>query len=405
MTGPPRVEVSEDIEEIGAAHWPALPDPDSLYLTYAWLRSVEGVLSPRRAYLTLRQGSRPLAALPCSLIEDPATYGYFNPRHRLLDPELCGGLERLLGPGGGPRLTDLAQEIERRGDYRCPALLAVAPYGYVCGVAWAEDVAAGERPGLLAPLLAAFGELAEHLGARTPALWYVHAGVTPDLEDQARAAGYRPVTLGAECRLEVRWPTFEAYLEALPARRRRAARHEIRRFQRSGLQVSVEGPEALGEELAALQVAARRRHGHGSSLERAHLGYRRATEHLGEAIRVFVARRAGQAAGFLVAYEHGDSLYCKQVGFDRDVGDFVYFNVTFYAPIRFAVERGLRFVQYGMESYEAKLRRGCELVPVLGYVRPRDEVASRHLDLYDRAQRAAAASLVERYGRDLTSRP
>lgn len=394
------MEVAGDIDAIGADRWPSSPEPTSLYLTRSWLRSVQGVLSPRPSYLALREGNhpRPVAVLPCSLIEDPTTYGYFNPRHRLLDAELCRRLQRFLKPDGGPRLTELAQALERRGDYDCPALLAVAPYGYVCGVTWADDVPASERPRLLARLLDAFGELALELGARTHALWYVHAGATPALEGQARAAGYHPVMLGAECRLEIRWPSFEGYLQALPAARRRTARQEIRRFHGSGLEVVLEGPEALGQELALLQVANRRQHGYASSLERAHLGFRRATENLGHAIRVFVARDRGRAVGFLLAYRHGDSLYCKQVGFDRAAGDFVYFNMTFYAPIRYAIETGLRFVQYGMESYEAKLRRGCALVPVLGYVRVADELACRHLDLYDRAQRAAAASIVELYG-------
>ena len=40
--------VYRHIEEIGRLHWDTLTEPPSFYMDYAWLRSVEGMLTPHK---------------------------------------------------------------------------------------------------------------------------------------------------------------------------------------------------------------------------------------------------------------------------------------------------------------------------------------------------------------------
>jgi hypothetical protein len=52
--------------------------------------------------------------------------------------------------------------------------------------------------------------------------------------------------------------------------------------------------------------------------------------------------------------------------------DFTYFNLTYYSLAEHAADFGLQAVFMGNGAYQAKLRRGCELVPVRFFSRPRD---------------------------------
>src|SRR5262249_29052061 len=77
--------------------------------------------------------------------------------------------------------------------------------------------------------------------------------------------------------------------------------------------------------------------------------------------RLFLACRAGRPHAFVLAYEHGTGLYPRFPGPDPAVGrdHGLYFTTYSYALVRYALDRGLTTIDFGLEAYEAKLRRGA----------------------------------------------
>jgi hypothetical protein len=61
------------------------------------------------------------------------------------------------------------------------------------------------------------------------------------------------------------------------------------------------------------------------------------------------------------------------IGIDhaKDNHAFGYFNLTFYAPIRLALEQELKMITFGNAAYQAKIRRGCLAEPSYVFWRPR----------------------------------
>jgi predicted N-acyltransferase len=220
-------------------------------------------------------------------------------------------------------------------------------------------------------VLDALDELAVRRGAATAAILYLPEGSEPHLEAALVARGYAPTVLGGECSLDVPWPDFDAYLAHFRSRRRQSLRLDIRRFAEAGCTVEMGGVELLDDGLAPLQAATQTRYGHRMDPARTARWYARIRAELAPYARVCVARRGAEVLGFGLFYEAGGELYARAVGFDypRLNGERSYFNVVFYEPIRYAIAAGLGRIHYGIEAYEAKLERGCDVRTVRGWFR------------------------------------
>jgi hypothetical protein len=83
---------------------------------------------------------------------------------------------------------------------------------------------------------------------------------------------------------------------------------------------------------------------------------------------LFRCRAGGtdRLVGLALAYRWRDTLYLRSVGFDyaalRDA--YEYFNLVYYEPIRWAAGNGVRKMHFGVEAYDAKVRRGAVLQPL-----------------------------------------
>lgn len=346
------------------------------------------MLSTDSKYLVARSADDGVQmAMPCSLITDPRTFAFYNPRRLLLDADQLSSLGQFLPTEEAQRLLDLGTTLRDTAAFEVPTLLAVSPYGHICGSAFAPDLAHDDRMRLVAQSMKTFMDLADEVGARTRALWYLEPDATPEFRREALRLGFQEVSLGWTCRMPVRWPDFDSYVAALPSKRRQTVRNEVRRFVRSGGEISVHGPEALGDDVAALLVEHTLRHGIWTSIDRERMRFARVKQYLGDAVRLFAARQAGSLVGAGVAFEHADTLYCRQVGISEAAGPFTYFNLVYYAAVRFAAAKGLQRIDFGHQSYEPKLRRGCELIPRSGLIQTGEPPVQQFLALYDRATR------------------
>ena len=70
--------------------------------------------------------------------------------------------------------------------------------------------------------------------------------------------------------------------------------------------------------------------------------------------------------GFALLYRWRHELYARIVGFDYErlpPDSRVYFTIMFYEPIRYAITNGIKVIDYGLETGDAKVGRGCVLAP------------------------------------------
>lgn len=394
--------VYRHIEEIGQIHWDALTEPPSFYMGYAWLRSVEGMLTPRSYYLTVWSTSGDLlGAFPCYLVEDETIYPYFNPPLLVLGSRALTLLSNELAPREVERLLQLMEQLGPTKRWY-PSLMAAAPYGYTVSIRRHPDLRTDEQEEVTERLISAFMDLAVQERARSSAFLYTsmsndtssatatssastgrtmpraQQAVTgrDDMDDLDRMTarlsqhGFLRRALDGDCVLGIPWTSLDEYVAAQPKSRRTPMRKEMRLFEQHGLSVSVEDVAALNSDLAPLQASLSEKYGRKGDLNRIVQGYQRIAQHLGPSVRVFLAQKRGNLVGFALFYRAGKTLYCKQAGFDysRLADDFCYFNVIFYDPIRYAIANGIREIRYGLEAYEAKLARGCMLQQLDGHI-------------------------------------
>jgi len=171
--------------------------------------------------------------------------------------------------------------------------------------------------------------------------------------------------------LDIRWKSYQEYLEHLPGKRRGVFRRQARRNRASGVVIS-SGEELTGmerdiEELAnlnSLKHNGRRfafRDGTVAALKR----------NLGTQARIHRASKGGQTTGMCLTIQSKTVSFVTVIGVEQSARkDFTYFEVCYSAVISDAISQGLHQIHYGRSMYELKRRRGCHLVEAHNYCRP-----------------------------------
>jgi predicted N-acyltransferase len=164
---------------------------------------------------------------------------------------------------------------------------------------------------------------------------------------------------------------FEGFLDRFPRARRKNVRHEVRAFAAAGATVTTCRLGDVLPRVAALMGAHQRKYGDLVTDAQMARYLRLQEAYLGETSTVFVEERDGDILGFTLYYAHGGTLYSRAGGFDpRRAAPYAYFNVSVYAPIRHAIERGLTTLDLGLGSYQAKRLRGADVTPLWSVVVP-----------------------------------
>ncbi|AVT38629.1 GNAT family N-acetyltransferase [Plantactinospora sp. BB1] len=372
--------IATSLADIEAAVWDRAGCSSSVYLTHAWLCSVEGRISPTQFYLLSGPDSRPSGRLSCYLLPEPAgNYATFDPVETLL---VADSRARVTGYGaeGDADAYDAAlAEVARNRATLYPALVCAVPNGYLAGIDRARtggpdpDRADPDRAdpdgAVLTHLLDRFEALARSVGARTAAVLYVPDGDLA-LARQLRVRGYAEAVAGANSVLEVPAGTFEDYLGGLRGIR---ARKEVERFRGYGLTVEICDSSVLDERLAELQLQHYRQYGLRGSLDHVLRSFRETRRHLGDLLRVIRVHRRETIVGFHSGFRYGRGLFSRYGAFDRNLlgrETFAHFNLQYYEMVRLAQAEGVREIHYGLGSYPTKVRRGCRLDVLRTFVRP-----------------------------------
>lgn len=389
------VESSEDVA------WDGLSAP-SFYLSNTWLRATEGLLTDEHPYLVAEHDGVVAAVIACQLIRSPNGYAFYDPQELLFGTHRLAELRRWLSVGHAQRFGELAARLRIASAAMHPALVATAPRGYRSGVSYHHSLDESQRDYAARLLVDDFDELAASQGAATAGVLYLPEALDPHLERALRRRGYLSTLLDSDCYLDVEWGEFTGYLNHFSSSRRISLGADMRRFTNAGCTVEIGGAELLSDELAPLQAATQQRYGHPADPARFRRWFAKVKSELPGHARVCVARRGVSPIGFALFCESEGELYGRSAGFDYGHlnGECCYFNVVYYEPIRYAIATGLHRIYYGMEAYDAKLKRGCDLRLQRGWFRFSAEVQEPYaefLRLYAEAQSAYASGLRRRY--------
>ena len=245
-----------------------------------------------------------------------------------------------------------------------PILLGCSSPGYQNSLLVHPTLPDADRTVVVEALLGGFRELAGGLGAKSASLMYL---------DEASVAHIAPLLgnndavlwSGADAEIRLGWSGFDNYLSWLPRKQRKEVRREIRKFEAAGFETSTESLGDCYEEVAPLAGNLKRRH--GSEFDDTHWirFFERYAAELGDVSTVYLSRLDGEAAAFSLISEWEDTVYVRACGFDYEKAghNAEYFNLCYYIPLGYAIDRGTSTLHLSMDAYEAKVSRGAMLAP------------------------------------------
>lgn len=315
------------------------------------------------------------------------TYAFARPPHALYTPaDLLAGLI----------------------DEEHHASLAAQPL--VLGAGWSEfrgqlpgrdGVTAQDRSAAVRALTAGTLDFARTAGAGVLGYYYLPRAEALEVAEAHADDGAVLLYHDVETILPVGlWRNLDDYLAWLPSGRRPRARRERRDFGRSGRTIrEVSLPEVV-KEIAPLNSALMRRHGHEFGEERAATVYDRQGRHLGDRSTLLLAEDAGHPVGFALRYRHGDTLYARVAGFDYSVPNMAdYFNLVVYHPVESGVGRTVQAIHLGLGTFQAKLARGAQPNPLYSVFVGVDRPLAADENRVRERNRAEAEAFGAEYGR------
>ncbi|ROR83490.1 Peptidogalycan biosysnthesis/recognition [Plantibacter flavus] len=161
--------------------------------------------------------------------------------------------------------------------------------------------------------------------------------------------------------------SFESHVTHLPSKQRRTnARREHSIARELGIRVKRLRLAECWDSLVPLLAGVEAKYGNNPELARLRRLVRLQAEHLDDIAMVFGCEDTeGRLIGFSLCYRGANELALRIVGFDYDhLRGGEYSLVAIYEPLVYAAEHGIRNVHLGIDSDEAKVRRGSVLEPL-----------------------------------------
>lgn len=362
-----QAQVIKSANALNPEIWDSLDHP-SLYLSSDWLRARSRTIKAAERFILMSTADgEPIIGLPGFLVDSSSHPGFIPSRVLSMDDLPDSVAESL--PGGVEALAELRAALRQRADDWTPAFVISAP-GRYGNLSYKPGLDLEFKQKALAATIKTVAAQAMEDHARSICWLYFGEDEDPLLADMLHDCGYLSVVVDAECYLRIRWENFNDYLSSFNAKDRWKIKYQMRALDKAGIKVDLHDGEVLGRELAALERQWREKYGRTPSLDEIIEDYENLRSLLARQLRVFVATLGGRPIGFTVFLAQGDTWYARFGGFDYSVGNlFLYFNLLFYRPIQFFIERGVRCVHYSLKSHEAKVKRGCQLSNVIAYVR------------------------------------
>jgi uncharacterized protein len=197
-------------------------------------------------------------------------------------------------------------------------------------------------------------------------------GPLEELGPALEALECRPVFAYRNARLEIRWASFEEYLDAFRSKVRNAIRKDLRTLEERGYEwtlLSGEGASARAEELLSLWEQVNARH-HDRDQIPLNVDYFREVTMLTNAVVLGLLRR-GSLTGFSLLFAHGRLLEATFCGVDyQAAGSDPVQRASMSAVARYAIEQGFAELDYGISNDTVKSRMGSTFRSLYWFARP-----------------------------------
>jgi hypothetical protein len=339
------VTIHTSVEEIPS--WDEVAAPAGFYSSAGWLRLVH---QAGTHYVAVRQAGAVLGLLPCFLAGKHGVLpAYSDPAHLL--------------PGGAPD-PRVPEEL------LYPVVFCGAVRGYSNRLLIRSGLDEATRKEVLGHLLEAVRDIGRREAARLIAFGYLPAAEAKELVE--RDDRLRAIFAESEC-FAGPLVSFDGYMAGLRSHRRNQTKRLQRRFADNGLRIDQRRLSEVMLPLAELIAAHERHHGVPcTSQEMVDDFELRISLGLEDHIRVFCTWQGETLVGGTLFFVHGRTYYSREFAGDfqvpREAG--VYFNCTFYEPMRVGFEEGMTEIHYGLSALDAKVWRGCRVRPLLFVLDP-----------------------------------
>jgi len=213
----------------------------------------------------------------------------------------------------------------------------------------------------------------------------------------ARKRGYVTAFESSRAVLRVRWRTVEEYVASLGRSSGRTARKELEALRSDGFErtSTVDFRSGAAEMDRLYRRFFRSRNDRKPPLA-SDFFTRLATEPA-EGVRAQLVRRGGRLVAASVMLEAGATMDGTLGAYTDDaLGSSVYYDDLVYAPVRRAVQAGIRRIDLGPGSLYPKLLRGAELRPRITAVRGRTRAHRAAIGVLARAVSARNRQKEER---------
>lgn len=324
------------------ARWNDLVGTRSFYLSHQWLAAQDAGQPVAPRYLIARSGGELVGALPTYLVQHETNEFY--------EPARCAD-----------------------GRWTGRYLLAGTRRAYTNDVLVRPDLAVGDQRDILRALVEAALDRAEQ--ERVDGVLFLYLGTAAAGRLHAAYPAAHPLLTTAEAILDLPGDGFDDYLGALADKRRREVRREMARFTASGLTVAPIPVDEHWQRLAELFGNVQHRYGHRGDAEQWRRVVQRQTVRVAADTVILGCLAGDELLGGVVLYPWRGGVHVKLVGFDypRLKAAYEYFNLVYYAVIRYAYRHRLSSVHFGREAIEAKLRRGARAAPLWSVALARGE--------------------------------
>lgn len=161
--------------------------------------------------------------------------------------------------------------------------------------------------------------------------------------------------------LDVQWTSFQDYLRSLKPHAAKNARREIKKCIENKItieELQEENPAKLAELYANLSSKYKCK----ENICDINF-FTQLDEHAKAITKLFVAKKNSEIVGFSLTLRYKEILDVFMLGFNYDVltkTDFTYFNLCYYTPIQWAIDHGVRKINFHGTAEQAKLARGCK---------------------------------------------
>jgi uncharacterized protein len=171
--------------------------------------------------------------------------------------------------------------------------------------------------------------------------------------------------------LDAKWNSFEEYLESLKPKARRNILREIKKCQENGFVIKRSEIGKRSVKLSELYSNLSAKYQSTTNIFNKNF-FDKLNENAKEKTLLITANKHDEIVGFSLSFHQREFLDVMFVGFNYDFHtktDFMYFNLCYYEPIKWAIEHGIRKVYYRTLADQAKASRGCKQETVFSLVK------------------------------------